>query len=53
MLKQGNLRQILDCSRMENGKILNALSFPMRNAGVQNDVFASDVAAWNKTVLTF
>jgi len=49
MLKQGNLRQILDCSRMENGKILNALSFPMRNAGVQNEAFSSDVAAWNKT----
>lgn len=49
MLKQGNLRQILDCSRMDDGKILNALSFPMRNAGVQNEAFSSDVAAWNKT----
>lgn len=49
MLKQGNLRQILDCSRMDNGKVLNALSFPMRNAGIQNEAFSSDVASWNNT----
>lgn len=48
-LKQGNLRQILDCSRMDDGKVLNALSFPMRNAGIQNEAFSSDVASWNKT----
>ena len=34
---------------MDDGKILNGLSFPMRNAGVQNEAFSSDVAAWNKT----
>jgi hypothetical protein len=34
---------------MEDGKILNMLSFPMRNTGIQNEGFSSDVAAWNKT----
>ena len=40
----------LTCSRMENGKVLDALPFPMINIGIQNDAFASDVASWNKTL---
>jgi hypothetical protein len=35
---------------MENGKVLDALPFPMINMGIQNDAFASDVASWNKTL---
>lgn len=49
-LKEGNLQQMLACARMENGKVLNTLSFPMINAGIQNEAFSSDVAAWNKTL---
>ena len=34
---------------MKDGKILDALSFPMRDAGIRNEPFASDVASWNNT----
>jgi len=48
-LKKGNLRQMLNCSQQADGKVLNALSFPMPGAATTPEAFASDLAAWNQT----
>lgn len=46
---QGTLRQLLDCSKMEDGKVLNALHFPKAEAGLGEDPFSTDSEAWNRT----
>lgn len=47
MIKQGTLFQILEASRHENGKTLNALDLPMETASVQPyPIYASDLIAW-------
>ena len=40
---------MLNCSQQADGKVLNALSFPMPGAATTLEVFASDLAAWNQT----
>ncbi|KAJ3502883.1 hypothetical protein NLJ89_g8689 [Agrocybe chaxingu] len=49
ILRQGTLRQILECSRMKNGKTLNALNFPMGVSGVRPSPVSSDLCAWRHT----
>ena len=43
------MRQILNCSQQPDGKVLNALSFPMPGAATTAEAFASDLAAWQQT----
>ena len=45
----GTLRQMLDCSQQADGKVLNALSFPMPGAATTPEAFTSDLAAWQQT----
>jgi len=40
---------MLNCSQQADGKVLNALSFPMPGAATTPEAFASDLAAWNQT----
>ena len=40
---------MLNCSQQADGKVLNALSFPMPGAATTSEAFASDLAAWNQT----
>ncbi len=44
------MRQLLDSARQPNGKILNALSFPLLGAGYEANSFSSDQAAWMQTM---
>jgi len=39
---------MLNCSQQANGKVLNALSFPMPGAATTAEAFASDLAAWKQ-----
>jgi hypothetical protein len=49
-LKYGTLRQMLDSSRSANGRILNALNFPLAACDRTPDGgIASDLAAWTLT----
>lgn len=34
---------------MNDGKILDVLPFPIRDAAIRNEPFASDLASWNNT----
>ena len=49
-LKEGTLRQILDAAMQTDGKIMNALAFPLVGAGYQPSSFSSDHAAWMQTL---
>ena len=49
-LREGTLRQLLDSARQPNGKILNALSFPLLGAGYEANPFSTDQAAWMQTL---
>ena len=40
---------MLNCSQKADGKVLNALSFPMPGAATTPEAFASDLAAWHQT----
>ena len=43
------MHQILNCSQQADGKVLNALSFPMPRATTTVEAFTSDLAAWQQT----
>jgi hypothetical protein len=47
--KIGTLQQILEASRRENGRILNALDLPRSLSGVNGSNYASEVFAWRAT----
>jgi hypothetical protein len=47
--KIGTLAQILNASRREHGRILNALDLPRSLSGVIESNYASDVTAWRAT----
>lgn len=47
--KIGTLHQILEASRRENGRILNALDLPRSLSGVTGSHYASEVSAWRAT----
>lgn len=47
--KIGTLTQILDASRRECGRILNALDLPRSLAGVIGSQYTSEVSAWRAT----
>ena len=49
-LKEGTLRQILDAAMQTDGKVLNALAFPLVGTGYQPNSFSSDHAAWMQTL---
>lgn len=46
--RRGTLRNILESSQ-NDGKILNALNFPMPEQGLDSFSFSTDSAAWNGT----
>lgn len=47
--KTGTLGQILNASRREHGRILNALDLPRSLSGVTCSPYASDLSAWRAT----
>ncbi|KIM40847.1 hypothetical protein M413DRAFT_27977 [Hebeloma cylindrosporum] len=49
-LREGTLRHMLDAASHIDGKILNALPFPLVSAGYDENPFSTDQAAWMQTL---
>jgi len=48
-LRMGTVQSLLSSSAEENGKILNALNFPMPEKGMGDFPFSTDTVAWKRT----
>lgn len=49
-IKRGIVAQLLEAARHKDGKVLNALEFPMQTATIRPfPIFSSDLPAWEQT----
>lgn len=48
-MRKGTLRQMLECSKLPDGKALNALQFPMGEEALARSPFSTEIEAWQAT----